>query len=195
MMKFLTIFAAALLAFTSASVAGINAAQAETPGANPNAPEQLSHMRNMIGRWAIKDQSLGQDGSWTDGPGADWDFYYTLDGYAIEDIWVQPPRAVDVDDEKTRTVGVNIRKYDPDADKWVMAWITKAPGGVQTFSATSTDEELVMVEDVPSAQGSIRRITFYNMTGATFDWRMEVSSDDGANWREIYRIKGTLKPK
>jgi len=160
---------------------------------NENAPAELSHLKNMIGEWAIEDSILQADGSWAPGPGADWDFYYTLDGYAFEDIWVQPPRAVSVEDETKRTVGVNIRKYDPVAEKWVMAWLTKGPGVVQTFSATSNEDELVMVEDEVNAQGYIRRITFYNMTGDTFDWRMEASTDEGETWAEAYRIKGTKK--
>ncbi len=184
----------AFMLFTSAAFGK----EAEKPlyGAvseNDDAPAELAHMENMIGRWAIEDWALGQDGEWAPGVGADWDFYYTLDGYAIEDIWVQPPRSVAVDDETKRTVGVNLRKYDPVAKKWVMAWLTKGAGDVQTFSATSDDQQLVMLEDKQNAQGSIRRITFYNMVGPTFDWRMEISRDEGETWNEVYRIKGTRK--
>lgn len=187
------------LAFTAiASLVIIGCAEnggpggASNSGPNENAPPELSHMANMIGEWAIADSVRQQDGSWADGTGADWDFYYTLDGYAIEDIWVKPARATAVDDESSRTVGVNIRKYDPEAQQWVMAWLTKAPGGVETFTATSDDEQVVMLADAPNAQGQLRRITFYNMTGDSFDWRLEWSTD-GEQWTEVYRIRGTRK--
>lgn len=190
-MKYSIVVACALLAMAACSNPGADA-PAPKMGPNENAPPELSHMQNMIGDWAIADQVRQQDGSWADGPGADWDFYYTLDGYAIEDIWVKPARATPVDDEAQRVVGVNIRKYDPEAEQWVMAWLTKAPGGVQTFSATSDEEKVVMRNDVTPPQGQMRRITFYNMTGENFDWRLELSSD-GEAWTEVYRIHGTRK--
>ncbi len=55
----------AFMLFTSAAFG--NEPEKSAYGAvstNADAPAELAHMQNMIGRWAIEDWSLGQDGAW-----------------------------------------------------------------------------------------------------------------------------------
>lgn len=152
----------------------------------PDAPEQLAQMDPLIGAWRITDQERQDDGSWAPGDGAEWHFYYILDGYGIQDDWIQPATDVDIP-ESERVRGTNIRIYDPKEERWEMAWIAKPGNSLQTFHAHYADGALIM-ESV-SGTPQDRRITFYDMTGETFDWTMEIQRPDGS-WLAVYRIHG-----
>jgi len=161
--------------------------EADAPHAE--APAPLSHFAPMIGRWVITDWSPNETGAWIEGSGADWDFAYVMDGWAVQDVWVKPGRATAVDDPSQRTIGTNVRLWDDANDRWKMSWIRTSAGEPQTWYAQSTAEEIVMTLTLPGQDAPRRRITFYDMTGETFDWRMEAAGEDGA-WSEIYRIHG-----
>lgn len=146
--------------------------------------------KNMLGNWDIKDWSLGQDGKWQAGPGADWNWSLILDGHAIQDDWISP--ALGTPTAKTpRQFGTNIRIYNPKAQRWEMAWMSSNGKKLDTFFATETDSEVVMTGFYAGAES---KITFFNITEQSFDWKLEQQQKDGT-WIEVYRIKGKKKPK
>ena len=61
---------------------------------NAVAVPETAHMANLIGEWSMSSESRQQDGSWQSSEGqiADWNFFYTLDGQAIQDVWIAPPQ-------------------------------------------------------------------------------------------------------
>ncbi len=87
---------------------------AETPiniqQMSKSAPVQTMHYGRLVGHWEIKDQSLGKDGKWVDGPGANWNFYWILGGSAIQDDWISPGYKTPAP-EKGRQFGTNIRIF------------------------------------------------------------------------------------
>lgn len=157
------------------------------------APDELHHFAPMIGRWAIEDWALGADGEWVAGAGADWDFWYGMDGWAVLDLWVRPGREVDTASPDDRFVGMNIRLWDTAAQQWRMTWVYKQPGPAQRLEATSTPDEINMTRHDPESGALIERIRFYNMTGDSFDWIM-TQPDENGDWRGVYKLKGTRKP-
>ena len=162
---------------------------------NAVAVPETAHMANLIGEWSMSSESRQQDGSWQSSEGqiADWNFFYTLDGQAIQDVWIAPPRSVVVDDATKRQIGSNIRIYWPEKKEWEMVWVAPRWGYVMSFTATSDDEKVVMLTREKTPQGHDQRITFFNMTGDTFDWEMERSEDDGETWTAVFRLHGTKK--
>ena len=60
------------------------------------------------------------------------------------------------------------------------------------FTATSTDESIVMLSDQPGPDGFHSRITFFDIRAGSFEWKLERSKDQ-QQWREIYRIHGVRK--
>lgn len=187
----------AAAALAVASCAAVDAPHADgvalASSPHPDAPEALSHFAPLIGRWAVKDWTRDANGDWVEGPGADWEFAYAMDGWAVEDTWVQPPRDAALKPGAQRFYGVNVRAWDPASGDWKMTWIHTRAGDPQTWRATSTPDEIVMTLTPPGADAPQRRITFFDMTGDTFDWRMELAGEDGG-WREAYRIHGDRKP-
>ena len=162
---------------------------------NAIAVPETGHMSRLIGEWSMTSETRQEDGSWSASEGqiADWNFFYTLDGQAIQDVWVAPPRAVEVEDATKRQIGSNIRIYWPEKKQWEMVWVAPRWGYVMSFTATSDDEKVVMLTKEKTPQGHDQRITFFNMTGDTFDWEMERSDDNGETWNAVFRLHGARK--
>ncbi len=167
------------------------AATAGPNGLAIGAPPEVAHFGKLIGEWSTTEEGLSQDGSaWEPSKGADWGFYWAFDGWGIRDNYTSPPISEIVEDESKRQRGTNLRIYNPATKQWVMTWLTvlsKTPVG---FTATSTDEQIVMLSDIQNPQGFFGRITFFDMTEASFEWKLEWSKDK-EQWTEVYRIHGT----
>lgn len=163
-------------------------------GKAPLAPNELLHWQKMIGDWTTTEESLKPDGSgWAPSKGADWNFYWALNGWAIQDDYTSPPITTVVSDEKKRQIGTNIRVFDAEKQQWLMTWVTKTGKVADKYTATSDDKSIVMLSVKPNNRGKMQRITFFNMTGKTFSWKLEFSTPKSNKWLEVYRIFGTRK--
>lgn len=165
-----------------------------TPGEMADgAPPELAHWGKLVGRWSTTEESLKPDGSeWVPSPTADWNFFWSFDGWGIQDVYTSPPTAIALDDESARQRGINLRIYNPAEEKWVLTWLTPKSTTPQTFTAQSNDDEIVMFADAINPQGFHSRITFFDMTDETFEWKLEFSRDQ-ENWFEVHRIHGVKK--
>lgn len=158
-----------------------------------SAPPELAHWGKMVGRWSTVEESLKPDGSgWVPSNGADWDFFWAFDGWGIQDNYTSPPIKEPVENEQTRQRGTNLRIYNPAEKKWILTWLTTTSTQPQTFTAVSNDKEIVMLSDAVNPQGFHGRVTFFDITETTFEWKLEWSKDK-EQWREVYRIHGTRK--
>ncbi|MEM7081782.1 MAG: hypothetical protein AAF465_03530 [Pseudomonadota bacterium] len=188
LIRIIPVLAAGIVLTVTSSVAG-NALN----GMNPNAPPEVAHMGKLVGRWSTTEESLKPDGSgWQPSTSADWDFHWEYNGHGIRDLYVSPPVEQKVDDESTRTRGVNLRVYNPAEKKWVMTWLTTAATPPSGFTAVSDAETIVMLSDKPGANGFHSRITFFDIQDNSFEWKMEWSKDQ-KQWLEVHRIHGVRK--
>ncbi len=189
--------------FTCLSLASIvltgmpNVATAATDTGNftqdiaAGAPPALSHWKKLIGRWQTTEEGLAPDGAtWQPSKPASWEFMWAFNGWGIQDDYVSPPLSVPLDDETARQRGTNLRIYNVKEDKWVMTWLTTASTKAATFTAASTNDEIVMRADDLTPTGFHSRITFFEMTDTSFKWKLEYSKDQ-ESWFEVYRIFGT----
>lgn len=168
---------------------------ADATGIAEGAPPELRHWERLIGEWSTAEEGLQPDGAtWAPSNGADWHFYWGFDGWGIRDEYTSPPLSEAVEDESTRQRGTNLRIFNPDTGKWVMTWLTIASTEPVSFTATSSDEEIVMLSDIANPQGYFGRITFFDIEPDSFEWKLEWSKDK-TSWFEVYKIHGTRKPK
>jgi hypothetical protein len=156
---------------------------------NPDAPVELDAMASLIGEWAITTETRQQDGSWqaSEGQSAQWNFYFILDGHAIQDDWISlaPPAG----DPPIQQRGTNIRIYDTAEERWEMAWIANTARSLSTYMATNEPDGSVVMTSywgVPQ----MRRITFFDMRANSFEWKLEFTQDEGETWNEVFRIHG-----
>ncbi len=157
------------------------------------APPELLHWQKLVGQWSTVEEGLNPDNSeWEPSKGADWNFFWAFDGWGIQDDYTSPPADVELQDESTRQRGINLRIFNTAEKKWTMTWLTPSLASPATFTAVSNDKEIVMLAAAVNPQGFHSRITFFAMTEATFDWKLEWSKDQ-ENWFEVYRIHGIRK--
>ena len=151
-----------------------------------NAPPQTMHYGRLVGKWEIKDASLGKDGKWQTGPGANWNFYWILGGSAIQDDWISPGYKTPTP-AKGRQYGTNIRIFNPKTEQWEMAWAANSGKKIDTFKATSDDKSMVM-NGIYNNQPT--RITFFDITEQRFSWKMEKQDAKTKEWQAVYKIEG-----
>lgn len=108
----------------------------------------------------------------------EWHFAWILEGRAIQDVWIVPPR-------KDRTplgnyeYGTSVRFYDDALKAWQSTWIGPAHRVVQTFIARAHGNRIVM-ETTPDNKRRMRW-SFDDMTESGFTWTNEVFEND--EWR------------
>src|SRR3954468_4884057 len=77
----------------------------------------------LIGAWELDVKEYGEDGAVRRRPG-EWHFGWVLEGRAIQDVWIVPPRG-ERSCDAARNVdyyGTTLRVYDPRLDAWHIRW-------------------------------------------------------------------------
>ncbi|MBT8098461.1 MAG: hypothetical protein KJO82_01860 [Gammaproteobacteria bacterium] len=142
----------------------------------------LAEFGRYIGDWRIEDETLSRDTlEWEAGKGARWIFTCLGDGTAVQDFWLPPDGSV----------GTNLRIYDPDSETWEITWAINTAPGMSHIRAKLNDAGNIIMKYVAPLPNPLRRITFFPPDDDGWNWRLEFSWDDGANWTEVYRIKAT----
>jgi hypothetical protein len=188
--RYFTVALFSMFSFALSNVAVAESAANEVPiniqVMSKNAPPQTIHYGRLVGKWEIKDSSLGKDSKWQAGPGANWNFYWILGGSAIQDDWISPGYKTPAP-AKGRQYGTNIRIFNPKTDQWEMAWAANTGKKIDTFKATSDEKSMIMngvYYDQPT------RITFYDISDSRFSWKMEKQDAKSKHWQAVYKIEG-----
>lgn len=144
----------------------------------------LAQFGQYIGDWDIEDSRLSQDGSgWTPGAGARWNFVCLGNGTAIQDFWLP----------NGGPVGTNLRTYNATTASWDIAWAIKGqPGFAHIQAEKSGNGNIVMMYKSPIPD-PLRKITFFPAHADGWNWTLEISSDGGEKWTEVYRIKASRR--
>ena len=142
----------------------------------------LEQFGRYLGDWRIEDSQLSDDGSeWIPGAGAQWNFVCIGNGTAIQDFWMPEGGGV----------GTNLRTYNPDTESWDIAWTFTGMPGFAHIQAEENDEGNIVMHYKNPLPEPLRRITFFPPTESGWNWKLEVSSDDGETWLEVYRISAS----
>jgi hypothetical protein len=154
-------------------------------GARGPWPEQADEMMlfgQFVGAWDLEITLYDLDGSVrADGPG-EWLFGWVLEGRAIQDVLIRPPRALRTEATGTEfwEYGTTLRIYDASSDTWRITWFAPMHGGELSLVARADGDEIVLdsVEREPLAF----RWVFSEIAPEAFVWRGSGSDDNGATW-------------
>jgi hypothetical protein len=176
---------AALLTACSAS----GAVTARAPSAI--APRETGQLAPLIGRWRVTGASMQPDGSWRPNHPAEWNWSYVLDGHAVQDEYVSPPRDEPAPPEG-RHYGLNVRMYDARTSQWNMAWVSNGIDPMATFTARMDAGRLIMRGRYKDRFDT--RNVFYDIRPGSFRWKKELLLPDGSGgqrWVEVARLEAT----
>ena len=137
----------------------------------------------FVGSWDLDVRQFADDGRERRRAG-EWHFGWALEGRAIQDVWIVPPRGELRRGDAAANVnsyGTTLRVYDPGIDAWQIRWTDPV---TQTYLAmVGRKEGSDIVQLGKSPDGNLIRWSFRDITPQSFRWRGEVSVDGGATWR------------
>ena len=136
----------------------------------------------LVGSWELDVTRYLDDGATRRRPG-EWHFGWVLEGRAIQDVWIVPPRGARSGDAaaNVNVYGTTLRVYDPRIDAWHIQWTDPV---TQTYLAMIGRKEGDDIVQLGKGTGdTLIRWSFSAITPSSFLWRGEVSAEDGATWR------------
>lgn len=163
------------------SSAFLNALGAEGPSGDRAGKMDL--YGRFIGSWDLDVRQFSEDGRERRRAG-EWHFGWALEGRAIQDVWIVPPRGEGRHGDATAKInscGTTLRVYDPDIDAWRIQWTDPVARSFLQMIGRAEGDEIVQLGT--RADGQLMRWRFSEITSDSFLWRGEISADNGASWR------------
>ena len=139
----------------------------------------------FIGSWDLDVTQFPDDGTVRRRKG-EWHFGWVLEGRAIQDVWIVPPRGeLRAGDAaaNVNTCGTTLRVYDPRIDAWQVQWSDPVTQSFLQMIGRAEGSDIVQLGT--RADGQLVRWSFSDITDSSFLWRGEVSADSGVSWRLI----------
>jgi hypothetical protein len=139
----------------------------------------------LIGSWDLDVRGFLEDGRERRRPG-EWHFGWALEGRAIQDVWIVPPRGPGRTGDAAANVnsyGTTLRVYDPRIDAWHIQWTDPVTQTYLSMIGRKQGDDIVQLGANP--EGHQIRWSFSQIKADSFRWRGEASTDDGATWRLV----------
>lgn len=134
----------------------------------------------LIGEWEIEDVHFHRDGTARDRRLGEWLFGWVLQGRAIQDVILSPPRTETADTGERYEYGTTIRLYDDSIDAWHVTFVAPVAGAVVQLLARREGDDIVQTATAPD--GKLLRWVFSEISDTGFVWRGYESTDGGDSW-------------
>ncbi len=179
MMKKLTLaILAVMLLIAAGQVLAQETKGKEAPAMPPmGPPEEMKQLAPLVGTWdfAMKMIMNPTDTNWMDSKGTTT-YEMAYGGAALRSIIEEPMMGQSF-------WGGELTCYNRETKKWQSVWVDNMSAKLTMFAGTKTPDGMIlegqeMVNGVPT----LNRMTSYNMTPTTFDWKGEMSVDNGKTW-------------
>jgi hypothetical protein len=165
---------------------------ADALGADGPAADRAGNMDlygRFVGSWDLDVTQFSKDGVVRQRKG-EWHFGWVLEGRAIQDVWIVPPRgelrrgdaAVNVN-----SYGTTLRVYDPRIDGWQVQWSDPVTQNFLQMIGREQGSDIVQLGTAPD--GHLIRWSFLEITRDSFLWRGEISADGGSSWRKVTEFR------
>jgi hypothetical protein len=143
----------------------------------PELAGRLAVFAPLVGSWHLRVTDVAADGTETERDG-EWHFGWALDGRALADVWISPSRAARAAGAPDGEWGLSLRFWDETLGRYRSTWHGPARGWVIPFTATPTDDGLVLEGE----RDAVRVRWVFSAVGTdSFAWRAE-EDEDGAGY-------------
>jgi hypothetical protein len=149
-------------------------------GPNPEHADALMLFGQFVGSWDVESTGFSPDGR-TRSVRGEWHFFWALEGRAIQDVIISPPRGErdaakwNVGDYQTA-----IRFYRPADGSWDVTAISPPYDQVHRLVARKREDRIVLEGTGPDGRREIW--SFYEITADRCRWRGQISDDGGRTW-------------
>ena len=137
----------------------------------------------FVGSWTLDVTQFADDGTPRRRRG-EWHFGWVLEGRAVQDVWIVPPRGELRQGDAAANVnsyGTTLRIYDPGIDAWRIQWSDPVTRNFLDMIGCAEGRDIVQLGTRPD--GHLIRWSFSEISESRFRWRGEISVDGGASWR------------
>lgn len=144
--------------------------------------DKLALYGRFVGCWTFDARRWTDDGKVLSGRG-EIHFGWTLEGRAIQDVWILPARDAGATPElgPWTFYGTTLRVYDPNIDAWHVLWSDPRTQYYSRQLGRAEGADIVQVGG--EASGAKTRWRFTEITDDAFRWLGERLDDDGKTWR------------
>jgi hypothetical protein len=151
-------------------------------GRSSEIPESADAYGWLIGSWDLEvcDYRLGDPPRRSLG---EVHFAWTLEGRAVQDVWIVPQRSERSGDLSgvTNLYGVTLRVWDASIQAWRVTWINPVTGMRDELIGRWSGKDVVQVGRHPD--GTPIRWIFSEITADSFHWTGEALQADGWTWK------------
>ena len=149
----------------------------------PAYAEQMTIYQPFIGSWDVDVIDYDTEGSAIKNHG-EWYFDWILEGRAIQDIWIVPPRqhrAKQTRDFSHNRYGTTIRVYNPTIEAWDITWINPVTMAYDRMIGKKDGDDIV--QEYTTEDGTLNHWIFTEITSNSFHWIGKSSNDEGRSWQ------------
>jgi hypothetical protein len=160
-----------------------------TDGAAPDRAGKMDLYGRFIGSWDLDVRQFAEDGTERRRKG-EWHFGWVLEGRAIQDVWIAPPRGPLRAGDAAANVnsyGTTLRIYDTQLDAWRIQWSDPVSRSFLQMIGRAEGADIVQLGT--AIDGRLIRWRFLEIEPNSFLWRGETSSDQGASWRVVTEFR------
>jgi hypothetical protein len=159
--------------FASALVAG---------GRSPEIPVSADVYGWLIGSWELDVFDYDAAGNVRRSRG-EVHFGWVLEGRAVQDVWIMPPRAERAAklDRRHNRYGTTLRVWESSIQAWRVTWINPVTGYRDELIGRWSGPDIVQVGT--HADGTPIRWMFTEITADSFRWTGEALGPDGKTWK------------
>jgi hypothetical protein len=157
------------------------------PARSPEIRPDEDIYADLVGEWEVRTRDLAPDGTYREGHG-EWIFVRTLEGRAMQDVWISPPRGERQSaGHFANRYGNSIRTFDPVLRRWQVTWLNPVSGAFDVLYARREGGKLIQEGRRPDGQAM--RWIFQELTPSSFRWTGEGQQPDGT-WRLEAEFRG-----
>jgi len=137
----------------------------------------------FVGSWDLDVAQFREDDVRRQRKG-EWHFGWALEGRAVQDVWIVPPRGELRHGDAAANVnsyGTTLRVYDPRINAWQIQWTDPVTQSFLHMIGRAQGDDIVQLGNRPD--GKLIRWRFSEITSDSFRWTGEISDNEGASWR------------
>jgi hypothetical protein len=148
-------------------------------GPHPDIPPEHQIFAPFIGDWNLIVQWFDETGHGDRTERGEWSFRWVLEGRAVQDVWIVPPRRDRSAHSALYEYGTSLRFFDKELGAWQSSWIGPMHRIVRTFIARKSGDRVVL--ETTEGMTPRMRWSFFDVETDAFEWSNEVWT--GTEWR------------
>jgi hypothetical protein len=133
----------------------------------------------LIGSWQAEVLDVDDQGVEHHARG-EWHFARVLEGRAVQDVWISPPRESRKAAALRNRYGTTLRVFDPKAKVWRVTFLNPVSGAHDELVGRRVGADVVQEGARPD--GTPIRWIFTDIRADSCTWRGTASSDGGKTW-------------